>query len=63
MNLHINHVYVLIIGIALSSKNTCSNLLERGALIYQKARTIQSEYTRSTQNPFMHFCSLPCLLI
>ena len=45
MNLHMNPVYILIIGIALSSRNTCSNLLEMGALIYQKARTIQSEYT------------------
>lgn len=40
-----NHVHVFIIGIALSSGNTCSDLLERGALNYRKARTIQSEYS------------------
>ena len=47
-----NHVHVFIIGIALSSGNSCSDLLERGALIYQKARTIQSEYTI---RPFFQF--------
>lgn len=40
-----NHVHVLIIGIALSGGNTCSHLLERGALICQKAQTIQPEYS------------------
>lgn len=57
MNLHMNPVYILIIGIALSSRNTCSNLLEMGALIYQKARTIQSEYTLTTKAGFIYLLS------
>lgn len=39
-------MHVLIIGVALSSRNPCSDLLERGALIYQKTRAIQSEYPK-----------------
>lgn len=39
-------MHVLIIGVALSSRNPCSDLLERGALIYQKTRAIQSEHPK-----------------
>ena len=45
MNLHMNHMYVFIIGVTLKVGYTCFHLSERGALNFRIKCTFELEYT------------------